>query len=1199
MADVFCAAVGLLGILVLLSWQSSLWRMSALGAEYVPMAPSTALLMLLLCLSIFVQLHWPGKPAAGLLALLAALGVLAYGLLAWAQFPLGFELPLEQRLAPVTTKIGDIPLGRMSPLTAASFAVSALAVLLWLPPLGGRRSLRQTSAALALGVLLMSLLVMLSYALEAPILYGGQTIPMALSTAILFSLLGCAILAVAGPGTWLFSFLQPTTISPSASPFSRSSLGPVAAILLLTLAFGATGFFYLEHQLASSRKTAQDELWAIATLKVDQIAAWHEERLADARVIFDNAMAQAHAQHFLTGAARQPRDQADLQSWFESLANNTGYSLVALYDAQGMALVWTPSRLASLDAEDRQVFQTALHARGIVETDLHLHQEHGEAAGSEIHYAIWVPIGIKAKAGEPADGALLLQMDPNTFLYPLIRSWPTASRTAETLLVRREDGEVVFLNELRHRQGAPLSFRMPIDPQGKLPAARAVMGREGIIEGSDYRGIPVLAAIRGVPGTPWFMVAKVDQEEIYSPLRERALTTAVITFFLILAAGLGVGLFWRQRENLWLKERLTSEQERQALADRILNLNRHANDIILLLDQDWRILEANERALRAYGYSSEELTGLSLRDLRAAGQRQGFDLVASAGGSLDRGVYETVHQRKDGSAFPVEVSLSEVEIGGKKHRQAVIRDIAERRQAEEELRGSEERYRVLFERSGDGIVILDAEGPEAGRILDLNEAVVKSHGYTREELLAMKIADLAATVPEAEIAGRFQRFLAGEWLKFEAMHSRKDGSEFPVEVSAGCLELGRRRRIVAFERDISDRKQAERERSQLEKQLRQAQKMEAIGTLAGGIAHDFNNLLAVIVGFSELIIDGERGQGPDSVYLQQILEAGERAKRLVEQIMIFSRRTMLEVKKLDVNELIGQAASLLERTLSKMISVETHLAEDLQPIDGDPNELEQVLLNLATNAQDAMPQGGLLVFETSNVTVGEEYTHTHLKVARGDYVLLQVSDTGQGMDERTREQIFDPFFTTKEVGKGTGLGLSTVYGIVKGHGGHIFCYSEPGQGTAFKIYLPVHTEDRALAAVAARAAEQPAGGDERILLVDDEKALLELGEAILARAGYTVITAQGGEEALELYRREADSVDLVVMDLGMPGMGGYKCLQQMLAIKPQTKVLIASGYSAQAQVKDSLRAGATGYVSKPFRKETLLASVRKVLDTPS
>ncbi len=396
--------------------------------------------------------------------------------------------------------------------------------------------------------------------------------------------------------------------------------------------------------------------------------------------------------------------------------------------------------------------------------------------------------------------------------------------------------------------------------------------------------------------------------------------------------------------------------------------------------------------------------------------------------------------------------------------------------------------------------------------------------------------------------------------------------------------------------EVEERKRTEQEQEKLRAQLIQSQKMESLGTLAGGIAHDFNNLLSVMTGFTELALGTVQSTEVISQHLREVIQAGERAKNLVKKILTFSRLNTFEMKPLDLNKEVRQAVILLERTLPKMINVHTHLADDLKPINGDANELEQILINLATNAQDAMPQGGSLILETSNVRVDEGYNANYLKLAPGEYVLLQVSDTGQGMDALIREQIFDPFFTTKDLGKGTGLGLSTVYGIVKSHGGHISCYSEPGNGTTFKIFLPVFHDDDANQTQQVPEQRQPVGGNESILLVDDEKLLLELGETILSQVGYRVMTAQSGEEALDIYREHKDRLDLVITDLGMPGMGGYKTLKTILEINPQAKVVIASGYMATSHVKTALESGAAGYVAKPFGRMELLTKIREELD---
>jgi CheY-like chemotaxis protein len=372
--------------------------------------------------------------------------------------------------------------------------------------------------------------------------------------------------------------------------------------------------------------------------------------------------------------------------------------------------------------------------------------------------------------------------------------------------------------------------------------------------------------------------------------------------------------------------------------------------------------------------------------------------------------------------------------------------------------------------------------------------------------------------------------------------------------------------------------------------------MEAIGTLAGGIAHDFNNILGVVIGFADLAIRHSQQRRDFSKELQQILKAGERARDLVRQILTFSRKVEVDLTPLDLNKELEHTAELLERTLPKMISIETNLTPGLMPILANANQLEQIMLNLAANAQHAMPEGGRLCIDTQNISLTDEYCARHLEVKPGRYVLLQVSDTGQGMDERTKEQIFDPFYTTKDVGEGTGLGLSTVFGIVKAFKGYISCYSELNVGTTFKIYLPAYEDGTVWTNARTLSEREYQTGSETILLVDDEDPLRDLGKQILTLAGYSMLTAKNGEEALEVYGEKKDVLDLVILDLGMPGIGGYKAMESILEINPQAKVIIASGYAANGVVERALHGGAAGYLTKPFNSAELLATVRKVLD---
>ena len=332
--------------------------------------------------------------------------------------------------------------------------------------------------------------------------------------------------------------------------------------------------------------------------------------------------------------------------------------------------------------------------------------------------------------------------------------------------------------------------------------------------------------------------------------------------------------------------------------------------------------------------------------------------------------------------------------------------------------------------------------------------------------------------------------------------------------------------------------------------------------------------------------------------LREVIRASKRGAELTQQLLTFSRKVESKRKPLDLNQEVGELRQLLERTLPKMIEVEFNLTHDLRTINADSAQLKQVLMNLAVNAKDAMPEGGKIVIETQNLTLDEEFCQKYAEVKPGDYVLLSMADTGHGMEKETLEHIFDPFYTTKEVGKGTGLGLAIVYGIVKNHEGYVMCYSRPGSGSSFRIYLPVSeaARDDEEAGESLVAKSPPMGGDETILLVDDEEFIRELGVDVLGQAGYTVLTASNGEQALEVYRKEQAHIDLIILDLIMPGMGGSKCLAGLRKINPQARVLIASGYSPDASTKGTLEAGAAGFINKPYDNKQLLDLVRKILD---
>ena len=384
------------------------------------------------------------------------------------------------------------------------------------------------------------------------------------------------------------------------------------------------------------------------------------------------------------------------------------------------------------------------------------------------------------------------------------------------------------------------------------------------------------------------------------------------------------------------------------------------------------------------------------------------------------------------------------------------------------------------------------------------------------------------------------------------------------------------------------------EQKQLERELQQAQKLEAVATLAGGIAHDFNNLLQAIQASSELLLLKTHEGEPSISILNQIIDAVDRGGGLIRQLLTYSRKIKSDKRPIDLNDQAHQAHQLLQRTIPKMIEIDLRLEEDLKLVDADPVQIEQVLMNLAVNARDAMPDGGRLVIRTSNVIRPEKHSGTQSVSPAQDWVLLSVSDTGHGMDKGTLEQIFEPFFSTKAPGKGTGLGLSMVHGIVKNHDGRITCRSAPGKGTSFRIYLPAVEPRREKKPVEEKKGDQ--GGNETILLVDDEEAIRRTGKERLERAGYTVLTASGGEMALDVYKQKTLKIHLVLLDLIMPGMGGVSCLYELLQTDPGAKVVIISGYAPDEETMEVIEACTNGYLRKPYTGEQLLNTVRKALD---
>lgn len=624
----------------------------------------------------------------------------------------------------------------------------------------------------------------------------------------------------------------------------------------------------------------------------------------------------------------------------------------------------------------------------------------------------------------------------------------------------------------------------------------------------------------------------------------------------------------------------------------------------IFVAQDGMVRFTNFRLQEITGYLVEELTSRPFTDFihpeyRSLVKKRHIQRLK---GEEVPSTYDFRIVKKQGDAVWVELKVVTIDWEGKPASLNFLSDISERRKAESELKARQAFLDRVIDQSPFATWISDANGV----LLRANPALKKFLNLTDEQLVGKyNVLEDPLVLRQGLMPLVHTVFEEGKTINFTCDWDGKDipnldlkGSN-SVSIEATMFPIfnteGELTNAVLNWIDVTDRKRVEEEKQKLEKQLHHVQKMEAVGTLAGGVAHDFNNLLQAINGYTQLLLLDKKDNEDDHQILQAIQDAGMRAGGLVKQLLLFSRKAESERKSLQLNNEVEQAQQMLERTIPKMIDIELHLESRLWTISADPVQMQQIILNLGTNAADAMPNGGKIVIETQNLQLGADYARIHLGVKPGRYVLLMISDTGHGMGKDTIDKIFEPFFTTKEIGKGTGLGLASVYGIVKSHSGFINCYSEIGHGTNFKIYLPAG-EREMIAKAKNQLGKHLKNGKETILIVDDEEHIRGFATRALKKFGYTTLCASSGEEALQTYRERSPEIDMVMMDIGMPGMGGHQCLQELININPAVKVLITSGYSINAKIKETIEAGAAGYVAKPYRLKDLLQGIRDILD---
>jgi PAS domain S-box-containing protein len=640
-----------------------------------------------------------------------------------------------------------------------------------------------------------------------------------------------------------------------------------------------------------------------------------------------------------------------------------------------------------------------------------------------------------------------------------------------------------------------------------------------------------------------------------------------------------------------ITDRKTAEATLAAKEESYRFLTENSSDIIARTDENFRITYVSSAVERTLGYNKAEIEGRLVWDFVSSSTREYFERRAlERRESVDaktrpaKTLYEIPFKRKDGGFNQTEGSISPLfdpndNLTGYL---AVVRDIADRKKAERALQESEEKFRIAFQANPEAI---NLNRLSDGTYLDINEGFTRLMGYSREEVIGRTSLELSIWVDPADREHLVIGLNSGGRVDdLRAQFRRKNGEIGIGVMSARILSIGGQRVILSLTRDIT----AEVE---LEERYRQAQKMEAVGRLAGGVAHDFNNILTAIGGYAELVRERIDEAGLPKDEIKEIVAASKRGATLVAQLLAFSRKQVLQPRVISINGVITDITNLLLRLIGEDIELMTCLQADVGKVKLDKGQIDQILMNLAANARDAMPKGGKLTIETSNVELGEQYCREHAESDPGDYVLLSVSDTGMGMERETLQRAFEPFFTTKP-GKGTGLGLAMVYGIVKQSGGHIYAYSELGVGTTFKIYFPRIYEDYE---VSEKPVPEVKGvrGTETILIVEDDVAIRKYCMLVLNKAGYKVIEATSATQALELLGRE--SVHLVLTDVVMPQMSGQQLAQRIKENSSNTRILFMSGYTENAIVHHGVLDAGVDLLPKPFGSRDLLRRIREVL----
>jgi PAS domain S-box-containing protein len=834
----------------------------------------------------------------------------------------------------------------------------------------------------------------------------------------------------------------PTNPQPKKIPWSM-----VAIFVLLIVAVQAAGSYSYATEKHYLEQTTQNQLTSLADLKVQQISTWIKERRGDAQMVLENPLFAEQAQQVLVSGTSSNVRQ-DILTWMSVIQQKGEYKQVFLIDLKGYIQLASPQNTAQPTASSAvmDLFNQAIKSQQVVSSDLY-----PDPSTHQVFIDLVIPLIINQGQDTMPVGALVLRIDPDQFLFPLLQTSTLTGNTSELFLVEQDGSNALFLSYLRFRTDPPLTLRMPLTSAPAI-ISQAAAGQEGLTTGLDYRNITAVAAIRKVPDTKWTLVTKEDQQEIYTPLTDRETTVLIMLALVMIGGCLTIGLIWRQREATFYKTQYRSEIDRQTLNEHVDFLTRYANDIILLMDENWTIVEANNIAESSYGYSQNELKWMNFRDLQ--GGMSSAEFAAQVEELRKRGgiVFETIQRRKDLTTFPVECSARMLKNKEKTYYQCIIRDISERRMAEQELRDSERRFRLFYEQAPVAYQSLDNNAC----LVEVNHAWTKLMGYSADSVIGKPFTGYLSPDSRARFETAFSEFrITGELHGEEFELERADGNQIVTALygKASYDEHGNIHQAQCILHDITETKVAEEKNKRMNEELERrvlerTSQLEAanreLEAFSYSVSHDLRAPLRAIDGFSRILTEEYSSElsGEAQHYLERVRENTHTMSNLIDNLLSFSRLSRQPLKKqsIDPKPLVEQSLELLTSDRdSRDIRIDIH---DLPPCEADPTLLKQVFVNLLSNAIKFTSKKEHAIIEVGCLAENNEN-------------IYYVRDNGVGFDMQYAHKLFGVFqrlHRTEEY-EGTGVGLAIVQRIIFRHGGRIWAMSEPDKGATFCFTL--------------------------------------------------------------------------------------------------------------------------------------------------